>query len=335
MFPADRRSRPLRDLRISVTDRCNLRCRYCMPREVFGPDYAFLDRADLLSYEEISRLARVFADLGVEKIRITGGEPLVRRDLPVLVEQLAAIEGVRDLCLTTNGVLLPRHAPALASAGLHRVTVSLDSLDDAVFRKMNDAWVPVSRVLAGIDAAAGAGLAPVKINAVVQRGVNDHTVLDLARRFHGTGHIVRFIEYMDVGNTNGWRLDQVVPAGDVVRMIHEALPLEPAEPNYPGEVARRWRYRDGGGEIGVIGSVTRPFCGSCTRARLSPDGKLFTCLFASQGHDLRRLVRSGGDDASLAAELSRIWSAREDRYSELRSRATSGLPKVEMSFIGG
>jgi len=335
MFPRDTFGRALRDLRISVTDRCNLRCRYCMPREVFGADYAFLPRRDLLTYEEITRVARVFAAGGATKLRVTGGEPLVRRDLDHLVAMLASIPGVEDVCLTTNGVLLPKYAAALRNAGLHRVTVSLDSLDDAVFRAMNDSGADVASVLAGIEAASAAGLGPVKINAVVQRGVNDHTVVDLARHFHGTPHVVRFIEYMDVGNHNGWKLDHVVPGAEIAARIHAEFPLEPLDPNYPGETARRWRYKDGGGEIGIIMSVTQPFCGGCTRARLSPDGKLYTCLFASQGHDLRAVLRDGGDDAALAAAVAGLWSARGDRYSEIRSAGTEGLPKVEMSFIGG
>jgi cyclic pyranopterin phosphate synthase len=327
--------RTLRDLRISVTDRCNLRCTYCMPREVYGADFAFLPREEILTFEEIARLARVFVSLGVRKLRLTGGEPLVRTDLPTLVRMLAAIPGV-DLALTTNGSLLADQAEALAAAGLRRVTVSLDSLDDAVFRAMTDAGVPVARVLAGIDAAVAAGLRPVKVNAVVRRGMNEHTVVDLARWARREGHIVRFIEYMDVGHTNGWRLDDVVPGEEIVRRISSAMPLEPADANYAGEVAQRWRYSDGAGEIGVITSVTQPFCGDCTRARLSADGRLFTCLFAAGGADLRALVRDGrsGDD-EIAAAIAGIWRARDDRYSELRSRATAGLPRVEMSYIGG
>jgi cyclic pyranopterin phosphate synthase len=330
----DTLGRPLRDLRISVTDRCNFRCTYCMPKEVFGHAYEFLRRAELLTFEEITRLARVFAGHGMEKIRLTGGEPLLRRDLDQLVGMLAGIPGV-DLTLTTNGSLLPQRAPALAAAGLRRVTVSLDSLDDEVFRAMNDVDFPVARVLEGIEAAARAGLRPVKVNMVVKRGVNDGSVLAMARRFHGTPHIVRFIEYMDVGHTNGWRLDDVVPAAEIVETIDRELPLEPLEPNYPGEVANRWRYCDGGGEIGVIASVTRPFCGSCTRARLSADGKLYTCLFAVHGHDLRGLLRGGVSDDELSAAISGVWGRRADRYSEVRSANTAELPKVEMSYIGG
>lgn len=330
----DARGRPLRDLRISVTDRCNFRCVYCMPKEVFGRDYAFLPREQLLSFEEIERLARIFAGHGVEKIRLTGGEPLVRRDLELLVGMLARIEGL-DLTLTTNGSLLPQKAHALADAGLRRITVSLDSLDDEVFRAMNDVDFPVERVLAGIEAAAAAGLTPVKVNMVVRRGLNEDSVLPMARYFRESGHILRFVEYMDVGHTNGWRLDDVVPAAELVAAIGAELPLEPVEPAYRGEVARRWRYRDGGGEIGLIASVTQPFCGDCTRARVSADGKLYTCLFAVRGHDLRAVVRSGASDAELSRLIGDIWRVREDRYSELRTAATAELPKVEMSYIGG
>ena len=335
MAVQDTLSRPLRDLRISVTDRCNFRCSYCMPRDVFGPGYQFLDRKELLTYEEIVRIARAFVGHGVRKIRLTGGEPLLRRDLPKLVSMLSEIPGVEDLALTTNGVLLTDQAGALKAAGLHRVTVSVDSLDDGVFEEMNDVGVPVAVVLSGIDAAAAAGLTPIKINVVVKRGVNDQTLVDLARHFRGTGHIVRFIEYMDVGNTNGWRMEDVVTAAEIVERIAAELPLEPVAPSYRGEVARRWQYRDGGGEIGVIASVTQPFCGDCTRARLSPEGKLYTCLFASTGHDLRQLVRGGGTDADLAGAIAAIWKKRADRYSEIRSAQPPGLPKVEMSYIGG
>jgi cyclic pyranopterin phosphate synthase len=324
--------RPLRDLRISVTDRCNFRCVYCMPKEVFGRDYEFLPRAQLLDYEEIARLAGAFVANGVRKIRITGGEPLVRRHVERLIEMLAALDV--DLTLTTNGSLLPQKAQALADAGLARVTVSLDSLDDATFRAMNDIDFPVERVLEGIDAAADAGL-PVKVNAVIKRGLNDGGILDLARHFRGTGHVLRFIEYMDVGHTNGWRLDDVVPAAEIVDTIAAEFPLEPVEPAYRGEVARRWRYADGAGEIGVIASVTQPFCGDCTRARLSADGQLYTCLFAVRGHDLRALVRSDADDTELRAAIAAVWSRRTDRYSEIRSAKTADLPKVEMSYIGG
>ena len=329
----DRLGRPLRDLRISVTDRCNFRCVYCMPKEVFGRDYQFLPRADLLSFEELERLARVFAGLGVEKIRITGGEPLMRRDLEKLIAMLARIDGL-DLTLTTNGALLPQKARVLAEAGLRRITVSLDSLDDAVFRAMNDVDFPVARVLAGIDAAADAGL-PVKVNVVVKRGLNEDSIVELARHFRGSGHVVRFIEYMDVGHTNGWRMDDVVPAAEIVAAIDGEHPLEPVDPAYRGEVARRWRYRDGAGEIGVIASVTQPFCGDCTRARISAEGKLYTCLFAVRGHDLRAVLRGGAGDEELRDAISAVWGRRTDRYSELRSAATEELPKVEMSYIGG
>ena len=330
----DRLGRPIRDLRVSVTDRCNFRCVYCMPKEVFGRDYPFLPRAELLTFEEIERLARVLAALGVEKIRITGGEPLVRRDLETLVAMLAAIPGL-DLTLTTNGSLLPQKAQALRDAGLSRITISLDSLDDATFRAMNDVDFPVARVLAGIDAALAAGLDPVKVNAVVKRGLNDDGVVEMARAFRGTGVVLRFIEYMDVGHSNGWRLDDVVPAAEIVAAIDAEHPLDPVEPGYRGEVASRWRFRDGSGEIGVISSVTQPFCRDCTRARLSADGKLHTCLFAVRGHDLRAVLRGGASDEELADVLRGIWSARDDRYSELRSAETSGLEKVEMSYIGG
>ena len=336
MHLTDTLRRPLRDLRISVTDRCNFRCVYCMPREVFGPGFQFLPRAQLLTFEEIARLARLFVAQGVQKIRLTGGEPLLRRDLERLVGLLAAIDGLDDLTLTTNGSLLtPEKALALRAAGLRRLTVSLDALDDTVFMGMNDAGVPVARVLAAIDAAAAAGLAPIKIDMVVKRGVNERAILDMARHFRGTGHILRFIEYMDVGNSNGWRMDDVVPAAEIVRTVASAWPLCPAEANYYGEVAERWRYADGAGEIGVIASVTQPFCGTCTRARLSAEGRLYTCLFAAPGHDLRALLRDGADDAAIANVLGRVWRRRGDRYSERRTAETAPRPKVEMSHIGG
>jgi cyclic pyranopterin phosphate synthase len=329
----DTLARPLRDLRISVTDRCNFRCVYCMPKEVFGRDYLFLPRRELLTFEEIERVSRVFVELGVHKLRLTGGEPLLRRDLEVLVGQLAGV-GDLDLTLTTNGSLLAQKAQPLADAGLTRVTVSLDSLDDEVFRAMNDVDFPVARVLAGIDAAAAAGL-PVKVNVVVKRGLNEDSVVDIARRFRGTDHAVRFIEYMDVGATNGWRMDDVAPAAEIVAAIGEEFPLEPLEPAYRGEVAQRYRYRDGAGEVGVIASVTQPFCGDCTRARLSADGKLYTCLFAVRGHDLRAVLRSGAGDEELEDAIRAVWERRTDRYSELRTEQTSRLRKVEMSYIGG
>ena len=330
---ADTRGRRMHDLRISVTDRCNFRCVYCMPKDVFGRDYPFLPHDALLTFEEIARIARQFTSLGVEKIRLTGGEPLLRRHLERLVAMLAELPV--DLTLTTNGALLARKARGLADAGLKRVTVSLDALDDATFRAMGDTDTPVAQVLEGIEAASRAGLAPVKVNAVVKRGVNEHAILDLARHFRGTGHIVRFIEYMDVGATNGWRMDDVVPASEIVERIGREFPLEPAQPNYAGEVAERWRYRDGAGEIGVIASVTQAFCHDCTRMRLSTDGKLYTCLFANAGHDLRGLVRGGADDATVARAISAVWRRRADRYSELRTAATPRERRVEMSYIGG
>jgi len=331
----DTLGRPMRDLRVSVTDRCNFRCVYCMPKEVFGPDHAFLPRAEILDFEEIERVVRACLALGVRKVRLTGGEPLVRRDLESLVARLAAIEGIDDLTLTTNASLLAGHAQSLADAGLHRVTVSLDALDDETFKAMNDVGFGVSRVLDGIAAAEAAGLGPIKLNAVIRRGLNEHAIGDLAERFRGTGTTVRFIEYMDVGHSNGWRLDDIVPAAEVVASIDGRWPLEPVAAEYRGEVAQRYRYRDGAGEIGVISSVTQPFCGDCTRARLSADGQLFTCLFATAGHDLRSIVRSGTTESDLADALRVIWTGRDDRYSELRTLETVELPKVEMSFIGG
>jgi cyclic pyranopterin phosphate synthase len=331
----DALGRPLRDLRVSVTDRCNFRCTYCMPKEVFGRDFAFLDRAELLTFEEIARLAQLFANEGIQKIRLTGGEPLLRRDLERLVAMLASTRGVQDIALTTNGSLLTREkAIALREAGLTRITVSLDSLDDAVFRRMNDVDFPVSRVLDAIDAASDAGLGPIKIDVVVKRGENDESIVEMAQRFRGTGHILRFIEYMDVGNTNGWRMTDVVSAREIAERINQHWPIEPLNANYFGEVAERWRYLDGDGEIGIISSVTQPFCGSCTRARLSADGKLYLCLFAGTGHDLRALLRGGADDETLTAAIRSHWRTRDDRYSEVRSEATPGT-KVEMSHIGG
>jgi len=329
----DRLGRPLETLRISITDRCNFRCVYCMPKEVYGRDYAFLERSALLSFEEIVRVARVFAGLGVRRVRITGGEPLVRRDVEQLVAGLKEIDGL-ELALTTNGALLPQKARALADAGLDRVTVSLDSVDDATFRALNDADFPVQRVLDGIDAAAAAGL-PVKVNAVVKRGVNDDGIVALAERFRGTGHVLRFIEYMDVGATNGWRLDDVVPAREIVETISARWPLEAVEAARPDETARRWRYADGGGEVGVIASVTEPFCGGCSRARLSAEGRLYTCLFAAKGTDLRGPIRLGASDEELSELLRGVWGRRVDRYSEVRTADTATLPRVEMSYIGG
>jgi len=331
----DTRSRPLRDLRISVTDRCNFRCAYCMPADAFGRDHAFLPRAELLSFEEITRLAGVFAGLGVSKVRLTGGEPLLRRDLEHLVAMLAAVEGITDVALTTNGAGLAAKARALKDAGLTRVTVSLDALDDETFGAINDVGFPVARVLGAIEAAATAGLEPLKVNMVVKRGVNDHSVLAMADHFRRQGHILRFIEYMDVGTTNRWRMDDVVPASEIHDAIHAEWPLEPLAPSVPGEVAARYRYCDGAGEIGLIASVTQPFCGGCTRARLSADGKLYTCLFATRGHDLRAQLRGGASDQELADRLRSTWLGRSDRYSEARTHATAEDPKVEMSYIGG
>ncbi len=330
---ADTRGRTMHDLRISVTDRCNFRCVYCMPREVFDAGYRFLPHEAILSFEEIARLARVFVGLGVQKIRLTGGEPLVRKHLYRLIEMLAPLPV--EITATTNGSLLAQQAPALKKAGLDRVTVSLDSLDDATFRRMNDADFPVAKVIEGIETAAAEGLGPVKVNMVVKRGVNDRGILQMAERWRGSGHIVRFIEYMDVGSTNGWRMDEVVPSAEVIKMISAVWPLEAINPNYPGEVAERWRYRDGAGEIGVISSVTQAFCSSCTRMRLSTEGSLYTCLFAHSGHDLKRLVRGGASDDELRNEIAAVWQKRSDRYSEIRTSQTSSLKKVEMSYIGG
>ena len=333
--PVDTLGRPMRDLRISVTDRCNFRCLYCMPKEAFGSDHAFLPRAEILDFEEIARVVQAAIPLGVRKVRLTGGEPLVRRNLEALIAMLAPIPGIGDLTMTTNASLLGGRAHALANAGLRRVTVSLDALDDTTFMRMNDVGFPVTRVLDGIAAAEAAGLGPIKVNAVIRRDLNEHAVLDLAEHFRGTGTTVRFIEYMDVGHTNGWRLDDVVPASEIVARIDERWPLEPVDPGYRGEVAQRYRYRDGAGEIGVISSVTQPFCGDCTRARLSADGHLYTCLFATSGHDLRVPLRGGATDAELQEAIRAIWIGRDDRYSELRTLETVELPKVEMSFIGG
>lgn len=332
--PVDTLRRPVRDLRISVTDRCNFRCVYCMPKEIFGRDYQFLPRESLLSFEEIERATRLFVGLGVHKVRLTGGEPLLRRELETLVEMLARLPGL-EITLTTNGSLLAARAAGLRQAGLQRVSVSLDALDDATFMKMNDVDFPVARVLEGIEAAAAAGLTPIKVNMVVKRGINEHSILPMAEHFRGTGIVLRFIEYMDVGTTNGWRLDQVVPAAEVLRQIDAAYPLEPVEPNYTGEVANRYRYRDGAGEIGLIASVSQPFCGDCTRARLSADGQVYLCLFAAFGFDLRAQLRSGAADEAIRERLAALWRGRDDRYSEIRSQATDGLGRVEMSYIGG
>ena len=333
MHPVDTLGRPVRDLRISVTDRCNFRCSYCMPKSVFGQDYRFMDRKELLSFEEIERVARAFVRLGVEKIRLTGGEPLLRREVEGLVARLATIDRL-DLTLTTNASLLARKARVLKDAGLNRVNVSLDSLDDATFRAMNDVDFPVARVLEGIEAASEAGL-PVKVNAVVKRGVNDDGIVELARHFRGSPHTLRYIEFMDVGTTNGWRLDDVVPAAEIVERIDAVFPLEPVDAAYRGEVAQRWRYRDGAGEVGVISSVTQPFCGDCTRSRISAEGKLYTCLFAARGTDLRALIRSGATDDELTEAIGAVWLRRADRYSEIRTERTRELPRIEMSYIGG
>jgi cyclic pyranopterin phosphate synthase len=328
--------RPLRDLRISVTDRCNFRCTYCMPKTVFGKDYRFLDRKELLSFEEITRLAAASVEVGVAKLRLTGGEPLLRVGIEDLIKMLSALPV--DLSMTTNASALPKKAQALKDAGLKRITVSLDSLDDGVFRAMNDVDFPVSRVLEGIEAAQAVGM-PVKVNCVVKRGVNEAQVVELARHFKGTGVTLRFIEYMDVGATNGWRMDDVVPAGEIVGLLDKEFGVEPVDPLYRGEVAKRWQYKDGSGEIGLIASVTQPFCGDCTRSRLSAEGKLYTCLFAVRGHDLRAFVRSGVSDEEISEKLREIWRVRGDRYSELRSQGTVdpaiGERKVEMSYIGG
>ncbi|GAB7388308.1 GTP 3',8-cyclase MoaA [Bacillaceae bacterium] len=328
--------RPLRDLRISVIDRCNFRCRYCMPEEIFGPDFPFLAEDQLLTFDEIERITRIFVSLGVGKVRITGGEPLLRKDLPQLIQRIRKIAGVKEIAMTTNGSLLAKYAKPLKEAGLNRVTVSLDSLDDERFGRMNGRGVKVATVLEGIEAAAKAGL-PVKINMVVQKGVNDEDILPMARFFRTKGHILRFIEYMDVGNCNGWRLEHVVPSAEIVKMIHREMPVEPVEANYYGEVATRYRYIGTGEEIGFISSVTQAFCSTCTRVRVSAEGKVYTCLFASQGHDLRTLLRNGADDEEIKLAIIRIWKRRDDRYSEIRLQHTTGLrrKKVEMSYIGG
>ncbi len=337
----DTRVRPLHDLRISVTDRCNFRCTYCMPKEVFDSNYRYLPHSALLSFEEITLLAKLFVAHGVEKVRLTGGEPLLRKNIEDLIKMLSDLQTPDgrpiDLTLTTNAALLARKAQSLKDAGLKRITVSLDALDDAIFRRMNDADFPLSDVLNGIAEAERVGLGPIKINMVVQRGINNSQILAMARHFKGSDKIVRFIEYMDVGNSNGWKLDQVVPSADVIRLIQTEFPLEAIDPTYSGEVAQRWRYKDGSGEIGVISSVTQAFCSTCTRARLSTEGQLYTCLFATQGHDLRGLLRNGASDAEIASAIGNVWVAREDRYSELRGLEMEGMPrpKIEMSYIGG
>ncbi|MBK9797053.1 MAG: GTP 3',8-cyclase MoaA [Holophagaceae bacterium] len=334
MQVVDTLGRPLRALRISVTDRCNFRCRYCMPREVFGPDYAYLDRSALLSFEEITRLVRIATGLGIAKVRLTGGEPLLRRELPTLVRMLAAVPGLQDLALTTNGALLGELAPALRAAGLKRLTVSLDTLRPDRFQSLSDTDLPLDKVLSGLEAARAAGFGPIKLNCVLQRGVNEDEILDLAAFAREQGHTLRFIEFMDVGTTNGWKLDSVVPAAEIRGILQARWPLEPL-PVAPGQVARDWRYRDGRGEVGLIASVTAPFCRDCDRARLSADGHLYTCLFAATGLDLKGCLRVGHSDADLTALLSAHWGRREDRYSELRRENTQGLPRIEMSHIGG
>ncbi|HVA21115.1 MAG TPA: GTP 3',8-cyclase MoaA [Candidatus Micrarchaeia archaeon] len=334
--PTDRLGRRLRDLRVSVTDRCNFRCGYCMPRSVYGPGFRFAPRAQILTFEEIARLVAVATRIGVRKVRLTGGEPLVRRDLERLVDQLAALPLVEDLALTTNGSLLAGKAAGLRAAGLRRVTVSLDSLDPTTFARMNDVGVPVATVLEGIDAARSAGFCPIKLNMVVRRGLNDDGLLDLVDFARRQGHVLRCIEYMDVGHTNGWRMDEVVPAAEIIGRIDAVHRLEPLPPRVPGEVARRYRYLDGGGEVGVIASVTEPFCGACTRARLSAEGRLYTCLFATGGDDLRAPLRQGASDAELLQRMAGTWQARADRYSELRAGGTPADPRrVEMSTVGG
>jgi len=330
----DTRGRQLRDLRISITDRCNFRCSYCMPKEVFNHSYKFFHHDQLLSFEEIERLAKIFVSLGVKKIHLTGGEPLLRQGVENLIERLSTILEI-DLALTTNGMLLEKKAHLLRDAGLKRITVSLDSLDSKVFEKMNDVGVSVDHVLSGIEAAEAVGFKPIKINMVVKRGINDQSIVPMARHFRRSGHIVRFIEYMDVGHTNGWKMEDVVPASELIALIDEQFPLEPMNSIYPGEVANRWRYRDGNGEIGIIASVTQPFCGDCTRLRLSPEGSLYTCLFATSGYDLRKVIRNGATDKEIISKISKLWHSRNDRYSEIRSNKTIKMPKIEMSYIGG
>ncbi len=334
VYLRDKFGRPLQDLRISVTDRCNFRCAYCMPKEIFGSEYPFLPRAELLTFEEIARLVTILARYGIRKIRLTGGEPLLRKDLEILVELLSRIPNL-ELAMTTNGSILAQKAKTLKDAGLDRVTISLDALNDDTFKKMNDVDFPVAKVLAGIETAQSVGLSPIKINMVVKRGVNENNILPMARYFRGTGHILRFIEFMDVGSTNGWRMDDVISAKEIVEIVHAQMPIEPVDPNYHGEVANRWRYRDGGGEIGIIASVSQPFCSQCTRLRLSARGELFTCLFGTQGHDIRALLRGGTSDDEIIQFMRGIWQQRDDRYSQQRSSEMGSTPKVEMSYIGG
>jgi cyclic pyranopterin phosphate synthase len=331
----DTLGRALRDLRISVTDRCNFRCTYCMPKEIFGRGYQFLPHDAILTFEEITRLVRIFVSLGTRKLRLTGGEPFMRRELETLVAMLAEVPGIEDLAITTNGSFPTERVKSIKAAGIRRMTVSLDALDDETFFKMNDMNVPVARVMAWIDTAIEAGLSPLKINMVVKRGVNEHSILPMARRFNRPETILRFIEFMDVGSSNGWRMDDVVPAKEILQALHQEMPLEPIAPNYPGEVATRFRYRESGNEVGVIASVTMPFCRGCTRARLSANGSLYTCLFTAQGYDLKAMLRSGASDAELSQAIVNLWTNRSDRYSELRTEETADLPKVEMSFIGG
>ena len=330
----DTLNRPLRDLRISVTDRCNFRCVYCMPKEIFGHDYQYLHRDQILSFEEITRLAKIFSQHGVKKIRLTGGEPLIRKGIVDLIAMLASLPDL-DLTLTTNGSLLSKLALPLKNAGLNRVTVSLDSLDDTVFKAMNDVDYPVAKVIEGMDAASAAGLTPIKVNMVVKRGVNEESILPMARYFRERKYILRFIEYMDVGHTNGWRMDDIVSSKEIIEMINAEMQIEPIDPNYKGEVAERWKYKDGGGEVGFISSVTQAFCGTCNRARLSAEGSLYTCLFAIKGHDFRDLLRNGASDEEISEKIASVWHKRTDRYSEIRSENTIPLPKVEMSHIGG
>lgn len=330
----DSLNRPLRDLRISVTDRCNFRCVYCMPKEIFGSDYPYLQREQILSFEEITRLAKIFSLHGVKKIRLTGGEPLIRKGIVDLIAMLASIPDL-DLTLTTNGSLLSKLALPLKNAGLKRVTVSLDSLDDQIFKAMNDVDYPVEKVIEGMDVAASVGLTPIKVNMVVKRGVNEQSILPMAKFFRERKYILRFIEYMDVGHSNGWRMDDVVASKEIINIINQEMPIEPVDPNYQGEVAERWQYKDGNGEVGFISSVTQAFCGTCNRARLSAEGSLYTCLFAIKGHDFKDLLRSGASDEEISEKISQVWHKRADRYSEIRSENTIPLPKVEMSHIGG
>ena len=335
----DTLDRPIRDLRVSVTDRCNFRCIYCMPREIFGPGYKFVPRNDLLKLEEISRITRLFAGHGVRKVRITGGEPMIRRNLEHLIEMLRDIDGVTDISMTTNASMLTlKRAESLRAAGLNRINISLDAIDEKTFQRVNDVDFPVAKVLEGIDNAHAAGFDAVKVNAVIRRGYNEHSILPLAQHFHGTGTVLRFIEFMDVGTTNKWNLEEVIPAAELVEIIGKEMPIESLQPNYSGEVAKRWRYSDGGGEVGFITSVTQSFCGDCSRARLSAVGKVYTCLFAATGQDLRGMLRAGASDEELSRLIGRIWSQREDRYSELRGQipvTAETAPRVEMSHIGG